>query len=124
MEDYFFRVKASDRPEMRRVLRAINVLDRDADGNDVPHRQEDSWVEVGRIPNWQNPNQFVKDPVSGEAYWHYNLRTDINVRRRIKDLVASGNPDALILNSAKGRWWSRVDNDDMSSPLVLKSNWL
>ena len=125
-EDYFFRVKASDRGEMRRVLRAINVMQNNPEVGqpDIPKREGDSWVEIGRIVDWTDPNKFVKDPVSNEAYWHYNLRTEINVRRRIKDLVAFGDPDALILDANKGRWWARVTNDDMDSPAIQKSVWL
>lgn len=123
-ENYFFRVKASDRGELRRVLRAINVLDRDGDGNNIPNRLGDCWVEVGRLPDWTDPSKFIKDPDSGESYWHYNLRTTINVKKRIKDLVAEGDPDALILDSAKGRWWAKVSGDDMNTPTILKSVWL
>jgi hypothetical protein len=123
MEDYYFRVKASDRVEMRRLLNALNVI-KIRDGEIVPHRDGDSWVDIGRLDNWQNPNQFVKDPVSGEVYWHYNLRTAINVRRRIKDAVAEGNADAIALNSEKGRWYARVTNDDNDKPLMQKVVWL
>ena len=125
-EDYFFRVKASDRGEMRRVLRSINVMQNNPEPGepDIPKRDGDSWVEVGRIPNWQNPNQWLKEPVSGEAYWHYNMRTEVNIKKRIKDLVASGDPDALILDAEPGRWWSKVTNGDMQPPVIMKSVWL
>jgi hypothetical protein len=121
--DYFFRVKASDRTEMRRVLRAINVL-RLIEGELVPHREGDAWVEIGRLPDWQNPTQWLTEPVSGEAYWHYNLRTEIRVRRRIRELVASGDPDAIILDSAKGRWYARVVDDEDATPDIIKNQWL
>jgi len=123
MNDYFFRVKASDRAEMRRVLRAINVM-RLVDGELVPKREGDAWYEIGRLEDWQNPGQWLKEPVSSEAYWHYNLRSEINVRKRIKDLVAAGDPDALILDSAKGRWYSRVVGDEDTSPDNPKAVWL
>ena len=124
MNDYYFRVKASDRAELRRVLRAINVL-RLVDGELVTRREGDSWVEVGRIPDWRNPDFWLKEPLSGEAYWHYNLRTDINVRRRIRDLVATGDIDALVLDTARGRWYSKVDsNDTEASPDFPKAVWL
>ena len=123
MEDYYFRVKTSDRAEMRRLLNVLNVI-KVRDGEIVPHREGDSWIEIGRIDNWQNPNQFVKDPVSGQAYWHYNLRTDINVRKRVKDAVLAGNADAIALDSEKGRWFSRVENSEGSTPAMPKVAWL
>jgi len=121
--DYFFRVKASDRAEMRRVLRAINVL-KLVEGELVPHREGDSWVEVGRLPDWQNPIDWLKEPISGEAYWHYNLRTTIRVRRRIQELVAAGDPDAIILDSAKGRWYAKVQDNEDATPEYVKNPWL
>lgn len=127
MNDYFFRVKASDRAEMRRVLRAINVMEI-RDGEFVPKRDGDSWDEVGRIADWLSPNpenpSWVKEPISGEAYWHYNLRTEINVRKRVKDLVEAGDPDALILDSGKGRWFSKVVADEDVGPDWPKRVWL
>ncbi len=127
MNDYYFRVKASDRGEMRRVLRAINVLKLE-DGESVPKRDGDAWYEVGRIIDWQSPNPnnpvWVKEPISGEAYWHYNLRTDINVRARVRQLVLDGDPDAVILDSAKGRWFSVVVSDEDASPARPKVVWL
>lgn len=121
MSDYYFRVKASDRAEMRRVLRAINVI-RVVDGEIVPRRDGDAWQELGRIEDWQDPGRWARDPVSGEAYWHYNLRTDIKLRARIRALVEAGDPDALILDSAKGRWFSKADEDTM--PDFPKVVWL
>lgn len=123
MTDFYFRVKASDRGEMRRVLRSINVM-QIVDSEFVPKRDGDAWDEIGRIEDWQNPGQWLKEPISGEAYWHYNLRTEINVRKRIKDLVASGDPDALILDSAKGRWYAKVTADSDATPDILKRVWL
>lgn len=113
--DYHFRVKASDRGELRRVLRAINVMQNNPEAGqpDIPKRSGDAWYEVGRIADWQDPTKWARDPVSGEAFWHYNLRTSINVRRRIKQLVASGDPDALILDSARGRFFSKVQPGDI-----------
>lgn len=120
MSDYYFRVKASDRAELRRVLRAINVI-RVVDGEIVPRRDADVWAEVGRIEDWQNPGVWLKEPVSGEAYWHYNLRTDINLKARIRNLVDSGDPDAVILDSAKGRWFFRDDGDSAdAAPMFTK----
>ena len=122
-DDYYFRVKASDRVELRRVLRAINVL-KLVDGEITPRRDEDAWIEVGRIADWLSPNVWVKEPISGEAYWHYNLRTSINVRKRIRDLVASGDPDAVILDSARGRWFSKVVGSDDATPDFVKQVFL
>lgn len=121
MSDYYFRVKASDRTEMRRVLRAINVI-RVVDAEVVPRRAGDAWQEIGRIEDWQNPGVWVKEPVSGEPYWHYNLRTDINIRARIRNLVDAGDPDAIILDAEKGRWFSKADEDTM--PDFPKIVWL
>jgi hypothetical protein len=121
MSDYYIRVKASDRAEMRRVLRAINVI-RVIDGEIQPRRDGDAWQEVGRIENWQAPGQWVKEPVSGEAYWHYNLRTGIRLKARIRELTDAGDPDALILDSAKGRWFSKADED--VGPDFPKQVWL
>jgi len=121
MSDYYIRVKASDRGEMRRVLRTINVI-RVIDGEIVPRRDGDGWDEVGRIEDWQNPGTWVKEPISGEAYWHYNLRTDINLKARIRNLTDQGDPDALILDSARGRWFSRGDED--LAPGIIKQLWL
>lgn len=124
MSDYYFRVKASDRAELRRVLRAINVI-RVVNGEIVPRRDGDAWLEVGRIEDWQNPGQWVKEPISGEVYWHYNLRTDIALRARIRNLVDSGDPDAILLDSEKGRWFFRADGDnDKTAPNFIKLVWL
>lgn len=123
MEDYFFRVKASDRAEMRRLLRALNVINV-LNGEIVPQREGDCWFEIGRIADWTDESKWVKDPVSGEAYWHYNLRTSINVRRRIRDAVAEGNVDAIALNNEKGRWYARVTDDESDTPVMAKVVWL
>jgi hypothetical protein len=124
VNDYYIRVKASDRDEMRRVLRAINVM-RLQNGELVPKHEGDAWYEVGRICDWQNPVDWLREPVSGEAYWHYNLRTDINVRKRVKDLVALGDPDAIILDSEKGRWFSKLNGDgDDDTPSMPRNVWL
>lgn len=123
MSDFFFRVKASDRGELRRVLRAINVL-KLVDGEILPRRDGDAWVEVGRIEDWENPGTWVKEPISGEAYWHYNLRTEINVRKRVADLVLAGDLDAIILDSAKGRWFSKVTAGVDDSPTFQKQVFL
>lgn len=123
MQDYYFRVKTTDRDEMRRLLRELNII-RVRDGEIVPFREGDAWLDIGRLDNWQNPGAFLRDPVSNEPYWHYNLRTTINVRGRIRNAVLEGNPDAIALDSQKGRWFSRVTNDESDTPEMPKVVWL
>lgn len=108
MRDYHLRCERDNRQEMRRLLKKLDIIDVDADGN-ITVLGGGAWDEIGTVVDWRTADQEGAGPVlqgpGGKPYWHYNLRTPVNIRKRIRN--RAGDPDVDLLATELGRWFSK-----------------
>jgi hypothetical protein len=111
MADYAIRCERDDRNEMRRLLKKLDVIDVIQPG-DVVVVPGGAWDEIGTIPDWRTANAQGQGPVlrgpGGLPYWHYNLRTPINLRKRIRN--RAGDPDIDLLATQLGKFFAKIVN--------------
>lgn len=107
MRNYHLRCERDDRQEMRRLLRKLDIIDVDVEGN-IAVIGGGAWDEIGTIVNWSTAVDGegpVLRGLNNQPYWHFNLRTSVNIRKRIRN--RAGDPDIDLLATRLGKFFAR-----------------
>jgi hypothetical protein len=120
VNDYYLRVKASDRVPLRNALIALDVMEV-VDGNLIV-KGPGGYDVIGPLRNMDDTD-WVK--VGGEIAHHYNLRLPYDLRQRIIDLAAEGNTTAQTIIANRARFYARIGGGGIDeAPEFAKRVWL